>query len=404
MQIAKYIFPLITLPFLARVLGPDSYSIRAYVVSFMVFMQTIMDYGFAQYGTKLAAENADDVDELSKINSNVFAAKALTIMVAGICAGVSSLFIPILADNALFVVVSFAATALKALLPDYILQGLEDMKAIALRFTVTQALALLAILMFIREPSQLIAIPSFEGLASLGALVWASVYLRHAHRVGIGRIVGNKLRSILSGSSSFFFALAASSVMSSTITVLMGVFPTDPILISCWSITATVIQGVQALWQPISRSLFPHMVKRHDRNLVKKLLAIGMPIVVALTGVCFFAAAPIMQIMGGDEYVQGATILRCIAPTLLFSYPIALLGYPVIGAYGRSASLSKCIAASGGFQLFFLLVAGFFDQFNIVTIAIARIGSEMMLCILELLVARSILKKDKSLSTARPDA
>ena len=46
LQIVKYIFPLITLPYLTRVLLPEGYAIYAYVVSFMTFAQTFVDFGF----------------------------------------------------------------------------------------------------------------------------------------------------------------------------------------------------------------------------------------------------------------------------------------------------------------------------------------------------------------------
>lgn len=36
MQAVKFLFPLVTLPYLARVLEPDAYAVRAYVVSYMV--------------------------------------------------------------------------------------------------------------------------------------------------------------------------------------------------------------------------------------------------------------------------------------------------------------------------------------------------------------------------------
>ena len=38
LQIAKYIFPFITLPYLARVLGTDGFAVRTYVLSNMTFV------------------------------------------------------------------------------------------------------------------------------------------------------------------------------------------------------------------------------------------------------------------------------------------------------------------------------------------------------------------------------
>ena len=309
MQAVKFLFPLVTLPYLARVLEPDAYAVRAYVVSYMVFIQTLIDFGFAQYGTKLIAENAHDPQAMSSISTDVFIAKLLLALLGAAITLASAAFIPILGDNLAFVALSFGAIAAKSLLPDFVLQGLENMKAIAVRFSITQVIAVILIFLFVKKPSQLNLIAAFEGMASVVALAWTVAYLKGNYRIGIGRISVSKTRKIIAGSTPFFISLAASALMSSTVTVLMGVFQTDALVISCWTIATTVIQGVQALWQPVTRSLFPHMVKRRDISLVRKLLIVGTPIAIAIAAACHFAASWIVLVMGGEEYVAGSYIL-----------------------------------------------------------------------------------------------
>lgn len=163
MQAVKFLFPLVTLPYLARVLEPDAYAVRAYVVSYMVFIQTLIDFGFAQYGTKLIAENAHDPQAMSSISTDVFIAKLLLALLGAAITLASAAFIPILGDNLAFVALSFGAIAAKSLLPDFVLQGLENMKAIAVRFSITQVIAVILIFLFVKKPSQLNLIAAFEG-------------------------------------------------------------------------------------------------------------------------------------------------------------------------------------------------------------------------------------------------
>ena len=393
MQAVKFLFPLVTLPYLARVLEPDAYAVRAYVVSYMVFIQTLIDFGFAQYGTKLIAENARDPQAMSSINTDVFVAKLLLALFGAAITLASAAFIPILGDNLAFVALSFGAIAAKSLLPDFVLQGLENMKAIAVRFSITQVIAVILIFLFVKEPSQLNLVAAFEGMASVVALAWTVAYLKRNYCIGIGRISASKTRKIIAGSTLFFISLAASALMSSTVTVLMGVFQTDALVISCWTIATTVIQGVQALWQPVTRSLFPHMVKRHDISLARKLLIVGTPIAIAIAAACHFAASWIVLVMGGEEYVAGSYILSYAALVLPFSYPIAVIGYPITGAIGRASELSACIGIAGGMQLVFLVAAGLAGAFSVGVALIARIGSEALLLVLETFVARRTIKR-----------
>ena len=46
MSIAKLIFPLLTLPYLTRVLSSDAYGFVSYVKSCMVYIQLLVDFGF----------------------------------------------------------------------------------------------------------------------------------------------------------------------------------------------------------------------------------------------------------------------------------------------------------------------------------------------------------------------
>lgn len=393
MQAVKFLFPLITLPYLARMLEPDAYAVRAYVVSYMVFIQTLIDFGFAQYGTKLIAENAHDPQAMSSISTDVFVAKLLLALLGAATTLASAAFIPILGDNLAFVALSFGAIAAKSLLPDFVLQGLENMTAIAVRFSITQAIAVILIFLFVKEPSQLNLVAAFEGIASVVALAWTVAYLKGNYCIGIGRISASKTRKIIAGSTPFFISLAASALMSSTVTVLMGVFQTDALVISCWTIATTVIQGVQALWQPVTRSLFPHMVKRHDISLARKLLIVGTPIAIAIAAACHFAASWIVLVMGGEEYVAGSYILSYAVLVLPFSYPIAVIGYPITGAIGRASELSACIGIAGGMQLVFLVAAGLAGAFSVGVALIARIGSEALLLVLEAFVAHRTIER-----------
>ena len=393
MQAVKFLFPLITLPYLARMLEPDAYAVRAYVVSYMVFIQTLIDFGFAQYGTKLIAENAHDPQAMSSISTDVFIAKLLLALLGAATTLASAAFIPILGDNLAFVALSFGAIAAKSLLPDFVLQGLENMTAIAVRFSITQVIAVILIFLFVKEPSQLNLVAAFEGIASVVALAWTVAYLKGNYCIGIGRISASKTRKIIAGSTPFFISLAASALMSSTVTVLMGVFQTDALVISCWTIATTVIQGVQALWQPVTRSLFPHMVKRHDISLARKLLIVGTPIAIAIAAACHFAASWIVLVMGGEEYVAGSYILSYAVLVLPFSYPIAVIGYPITGAIGRASELSACIGIAGGMQLVFLVAAGLAGAFSVGVALIARIGSEALLLVLEAFVAHRTIER-----------
>ena len=83
LQFASYVFPLFTIPYLARVIGLDMIGDIAFAAAVVVYFQTIVDWGFNYSAARDVARNKHNIDEVSRIYSNVMTAKlSLTIICA----------------------------------------------------------------------------------------------------------------------------------------------------------------------------------------------------------------------------------------------------------------------------------------------------------------------------------
>ena len=69
LQIAGYVFPLITMPYLARVIGADGFGKIAFASAIVVWIQTISDWGFNLTATRDVAQSRNDKDKVSHIFS-----------------------------------------------------------------------------------------------------------------------------------------------------------------------------------------------------------------------------------------------------------------------------------------------------------------------------------------------
>ena len=71
LQVAGYVFPLITMPYLARVIGADGFGKIAFATAVVVWFQTVADWGFNLTATRDVAQNRYDKNVVSRIFSNV---------------------------------------------------------------------------------------------------------------------------------------------------------------------------------------------------------------------------------------------------------------------------------------------------------------------------------------------
>ena len=119
MNIAKLIFPLLTLPYLTRILSVESYAVVTYVKSVMTYVQLIIDFGFILSATKDIVNAGDNKHEIGEITGNVILGKAMLSVGAFIILIIMTISIDILKQNVLYTFLSFIYVALSIFLVLY---------------------------------------------------------------------------------------------------------------------------------------------------------------------------------------------------------------------------------------------------------------------------------------------
>lgn len=379
LQAAKYLFPFITLAYLTRVLGADIYAVRAYVVAAMTFMLVFLDFGTLTFGTTVIAKNEDDAASQSADTSAILVVRILLCIVGAIALAPIIHFIPLLAAYPLYTYIAYIGNCFKALLPDFVFQGKEDMGIITIRFVVTQLIGIVLIFALIHSPSDLIMIAIIETLTSALALAWSWENVFRKQNIHLVGTHVTKLTHMVREAFYFFLASAATTLYTSLTTLFIGIFISDQASISYWSIALTAIVAIQALYSPISNSIYPHMVKRADFELLTRILAIGTPVVIAIAILFAVFSNIIMLILGGEEYLPGAYVVSLVAPILVFSFPAVMLGYPVLGALGHVKELTATSAITGIFHIVVMIILAAFGMFTISSIAALRCCTEIIL-------------------------
>ena len=74
-QISGYILPLLTLPFLTRVLGPTNFGLIALGTALVLYFMVVTEWSFPFTGTRQIAIVQDDLAEVSKTYSTIMACK-----------------------------------------------------------------------------------------------------------------------------------------------------------------------------------------------------------------------------------------------------------------------------------------------------------------------------------------
>ena len=76
-NIAKIVFPFVTLPYLTRVFTSDTYGTVAYVKTVMSYMQIIVDFGFVLSATKDIVNTKNNKEKMEYVIGNTMLARLI---------------------------------------------------------------------------------------------------------------------------------------------------------------------------------------------------------------------------------------------------------------------------------------------------------------------------------------
>ena len=377
MNIAKLVFPFLTLPYLTRVLSVEGYAMVSYVKSVMQYMQLTVDFGFMLSATTAIVAASGDRKSIGSIVSHTILAKLLLCAAAlAVLAGMT-VAIDLLRQNVMYVFLSFVTVALSAFLVDYLFRGLEQMQEITIRFVTMKGIATALTFLFVRSDADLLWIPVLDILGTLVSLVLVWVRVRKYELEFCVPGLGTAWKQ-LKDSARYFISEIATTAFGALNTLLIGIM-LPAAQIALWSVAMQIISAVQAMFSPITNGIYPEMVRSRSLKLLKKVMAIFIPVLIAGCIALYFLSGLAVLIVAGEKYLEAVPVLRMLIPVLLLSFPAMLFGWPALGALGRVRETTTTTVLSAVFQcagLALLMAAG---QFTIVNIALLRCATEAVL-------------------------
>lgn len=376
-NIAKLIFPFITLPYLTRVFTTNTYGTVAYVKTVMNYMQILIDFGFVLSATKEIVKIKSNKEDLEKTIGDTLIARLIMGFIGLVILLILCAILPILRENIIFTLLSYVAVFETIFLMDFLFRGLEVMHVITTRFIVMKVISTVLTFIMVKSDSNLILIPILDILSTLIAVLLVFYNIK---RMDLKIKHSNIKKSFLSLKESFIYFLSnvASTSFNAFSTIIIGLYinKTD---VAYWSVCMQIIGSIQACYTPISDGIYPEMIKTKNYNLIKKTVFILLPLVFLGCVFVYFASSFILPILGGNEYLSAVPILRLLIPALFFGFLSVIYGWPCLGAIGMEKKATLSTIATVCIHIILLIILILTNRFTLVNIAIVRSLTEIIL-------------------------
>lgn len=379
MTIGKYLLPLITLPYLTRVLSPHNYGIVTYLTATMTYFQVLVDFGYNFSATKEASLKREKKEELGKILTATISFKSILSFVSLVILVIISIFVPLLRENSLLTFLYFTSVVVTIFLPDYIYRGLEKMEIVSARFILSRLVSTILTFVLIRDSNDILLMPILLILGNFAAVLFSYYHLFFKEKIFFRKIDIHYCLCNIRKSSVFFVATMATTAFGATTTFVMGIAELAPSEIAFWGLAYQFITTIQMLYDPIVSSIYPYMIRERDFILVKKILKVTMPLIIFGVIFAFFTADYVIPFVCGDDYIGCCGVFKILLPILILSFPAQILGFPVMAPINKEKFVTKSTVISAVFHIIGLLLLLVLDCFSIINIAILRSITDIVL-------------------------
>lgn len=324
LQFFNYLFPLITLPYVVRVLGPEKYGLINFAAAFAGYFVLLADYGFNLSATRQISVNRDNKEKIDEIFSSVLISKIIL--------GIASFLLLIILvysfelfrnDSAVYLF-SFGAVISTVFFPLWIFQGLERMKYIPLiHFFPRLVGTILIFLLIVKQDDYLVLViinSSVAVVIGIAGLIVSITKMKAKFKLPESRIIFEQLKD----GWTIFKSTVSINLYTNSNSFVLGLLTNNEI-VGYFSAADKIRIAVQGIFSPISQTVFPYVNKLLVDSIEsfisfnKKLFKIKTIFTLALSILLFLFAKEIILLVLGSDYQDSVIILRilCWIPFLV---------------------------------------------------------------------------------------
>lgn len=384
LQFFNTVLPLVTLPYITRILGASQYGVFSIVLNFVSYLQVVVEYGFALSATRKVAL-ADSNDDFRGLFTKVICSRMLLF---GICFLITIANVLIfdrpMTTNLCFLVLS-ASLIGYVLQENWIFQGKQEMKFISISTIIARTVTTILIFIVIKSPNDILLYCILYSLSPIIANSIGTIIAMNRYKLKFVRIRISDLIETLKSGMYVFFTQLSSKVFGAIGVTFLGIFASRED-VGIYSAIYKIPYVLMLLWNPISQIIYPITSRKIVESNVdgylyihklKRYCLLFFGAISILVGVF---AQPITNIAFGSEYASRFYIIYPLLIWMLLGINNNFEGIQTLVGSGHDKEYSKCfqIGVIGTVAFNFILIYAF----GINGAAIAPLMSEGLLGLL----------------------
>lgn len=395
-EVLLLLTPLITTPYISRVLQADGVGLYSYSYSIVSYFILLAGFGSASYGKRQIAYCNGNKEKVTRVFYEVLIARLFFTLISII---IYLCFITTTTNRVLFLIQGLFLLAV-AFDISWFFQGLEEFGKVVTRNIIVKILNIVFIFLFVKEKNDLyIYIAGLSTMTLIGNIsIWP--YLKKY----IIRVSVISLRPLKHFKEMFqlFIPTIAIQVYTVLDKTMIGIFSKDTVENGYYEQAEKIVKMVLTIITSLSTVMMPRISSiyaKGNMNAVKIYMyksyrfvwMLGFPMVVGLMTVSDF----FVPWFFGSGYGKVTTLISILAVLILAIGVNTVTGQQFLISTNRQNfyTISVCIGALVNFCMNFMLIPKYYS----IGASIATVVAEIIICIVQFIY----ISKKKLYSVSR---
>jgi len=339
LTISSFVFPLISFPYVSRILQPEGTGRVSFAISFISYFSLFAQLGIPIYGIRACAKVRDNRVDLTRTAHELLFINLITSVISYAALAVALIFIEKLKeDRVLFIIVSFTII-LNAIGMEWLYKALEQYTYITVRSIILKFIALILMFIVIHDKEDYVLYGGISIFATSASNIFNMINI---YKYIDLRPVGNyNVKKHLKPIGIFFAMTCATTIYTHMDTLMLGFMSTYidvgyyNAAIRVKNILVSIVTSLGTVLLPRVSYYIEHGLYDEFKNISKK--ALNFVFIIATPIMAYFAlyAKECIYFLSGSKYSGSILPLQLLMPAILFIGITNILGIQILVPLGK---------------------------------------------------------------------
>lgn len=394
----QFIFPLVTFPYVSRVLGAAANGKVAFASSVANYFMMVASLGIPTYGVRACAQVRNNIEKLSKTVKEIFLINSFVTFGVIISYIICIFAVPHFYDYKALLVINGINILLNVFGMNWVFQALEQYDYITVRSVSFKVLSIICMFLLVKKPEDYLVYAGISVFAAVGSYVLN--FIRVQSYVDFSVRGPYEIKKHIKPIFILFAQSLAVSIYTNLDTVMLGLMKSD-VDVGYYHAAIKIKTILVSLVSSLGSVLLPRMsfyAKEHMlddfKRMMLKALNFTMLMAIPLSMYFFLYGKESIIFLAGEEFIGAVVAMQLITIAVIPNGLTGVLGIQVLTAIERE----KCVLISvvvGALADFFLNLF-LIPQLGSSGAALATTVAEFIVAIVQIYYTRSLLKDIKS--------